>query len=403
MVKAPDRNGRYEQMANIAGYGWEIGGTKQVVYLTADGHIHELVVAVGGSWSHADLTTIARAPPAIARSFISGYSWEKGATKQVVFLTSDGHIHEIVVAVAGSWSHADLTTIARAPPAIPGSFISGYGWEKGGTKQVVYLTADGHIHELVVAVGGSWSHADLTTIAGAPPAVPGSSINGYGWEKGGTKQVVYLTRDGHIHELVVAVGGSWSHADLTTISGAPPATHAYLGYAWERGGTKQVAFEGDAPPTTPPSLNAPDIYELSVAAGGSWSHADLTKLAGAPQPFAGSFISGYGWEKGGTKQVVYLTRDGHIHELVVSVGGSWSDADLTKNTLAPPPISSVGFIAAYAWERGGTKQVAYLTGDGHIRELVVSVAGSWSHADLTSITPGRPPPADFPPPPRPPR
>jgi hypothetical protein len=46
--------------------------------------------------------------------------------------------------------------------------IATYAWEKGGTKQVVYRAADGHIHELFVAVGGSWSHADLTQMTGAP-------------------------------------------------------------------------------------------------------------------------------------------------------------------------------------------------------------------------------------------
>ena len=47
--------------------------------------------------------------------------------------------------------------------------ISGYAWENGRTKQVVYLTSDGHIHELFVAVGGAWDHADLTQLTGAPP------------------------------------------------------------------------------------------------------------------------------------------------------------------------------------------------------------------------------------------
>jgi hypothetical protein len=99
--------------------------------------------------------------------------------------------------------------------------IATYAWEKGGTKQVVYRAADGHIHELFVAVGGSWSHADLTRMTGAPQPAPDTAFAGYEWEAGGSKQVVYLTADGHIHELFVAMGGSWSHADLTQMTGAP--------------------------------------------------------------------------------------------------------------------------------------------------------------------------------------
>jgi hypothetical protein len=47
---------------------------------------------------------------------------------------------------------------------------------------------------------------------------------GYSWEAGQSKQVVYLTNDGHIHELYVTVGGTWKHADLTAITGAPIAS-----------------------------------------------------------------------------------------------------------------------------------------------------------------------------------
>jgi hypothetical protein len=46
--------------------------------------------------------------------------------------------------------------------------MAAYAFEIGRTKQVVYQADDGHIHELFVPVGGRWSHADLTQITGAP-------------------------------------------------------------------------------------------------------------------------------------------------------------------------------------------------------------------------------------------
>jgi hypothetical protein len=101
-----------------------------------------------------------------------------------------------------------------------------YAWEKGGTKQVVYRAADGHIHELFVSVGRSWMHADLTQLTRAPLPDADSAFAGYQWDAGGTKQVVYITSDDHIHELFVAVGGSWSHADLTQLTGAPRISNA---------------------------------------------------------------------------------------------------------------------------------------------------------------------------------
>src|SRR5262249_25642289 len=109
------------------------------------------------------------------------------------------------------------------PPVAISSPIVGYGWEAGRTKQVVYLTEDGHIHELFFPVGGSWTHADLTQITGAPPVAINSWIVVYAWEAGRTKQVVYLTADRHIHELFVPEAGSWTHVDpdLTDRTGAP--------------------------------------------------------------------------------------------------------------------------------------------------------------------------------------
>ena len=370
-------------MLRIAAYAWEKGGTKQVVYRASDGHIHELFVSVGGSWSHADLTQLAGAPQPAPDSAFSGYEWEVGGTKQVVYITADGHIHELVVSVGGFWSHADLTQLAGAPLILDQVSFSGYEWKAGGSKQVVYPTPGGDIHELFVSVGGFWSNADLTQLAGAPPennAFP--VIAAFEWEAGGTKQVVYRPADVHIHELFVSVGGSWSHADLTQLTGAPRPefASAYACFAWKAGGSKQVVY-----------LTADGhFHELFVSVGGSWSHADLTQITGAPRPQPDTAFTGYEWKAGDSKQVVYRTEDGHIHELFVSVGGSWSHADLTLMTDAPPAGTNSPTIAGYEWEAGGTKQVVFLTANGHIHELFVSVGGSWSHADLTQLT-GAPP------------
>ena len=305
-----------------AGYSWEAGQSKQVLYTTDDGHLHELFVAVGGKWGQADLTALTSAPSAFR---IVGYGWEAGRSKQVVYTASDSHIHELFIAVGGKWGHADLTTLTGAPSA-KASVASGYGWEAGRSKQVLYTTSDGHIHELFVAVGGKWGHADLTAITGAPLAF--QSPSGYSWEAGRSKQVIYQTEDGHIHELSVAVGGKWGHADLTTLTGAPLAQEIIDGYSWEAGRSKQVAYI---------ARDDHHIHELFVAVGGGWGHANLTALTDAPLVGGGGAFgaSGYSWEAGRSKQVVYTTSDRHLHELFVAVGGKWGHADLTALTGAP--------------------------------------------------------------------
>jgi hypothetical protein len=375
-------------MLRFAAYAWEKGGSKQVVYRAADGDIHELFVPVGGSWDKINLTGSPNFfPQPAADTGFAGYEWEAGSSKQVVYIAPDGRIHELFVSVGGSWHFANLTELARQPPRVPlivdEISFAGYEWKAGETKQVVYSTPGGRVHELFVPVGGSWDHADLTQVTGAPTENANFPvIAGYEWEAGGTKQVVYRAADSHIHELFVPAGGSWDHADLTQMTGAPEPDLAstFVGYEWEAGGSKQVVY-----------ISADGhIHELFVSVGGSWDHADLTQTTGASQPQPDTAFAAFQWEAGGTKQVVYRTEDGHIHELFRPVGGSWDKTDLTQMTGAPPANTNSPIIAGYEWKAGGTKQVVFLTGNGHIHELFVSVEGSWDHADLTQMT-GAPP------------
>ena len=338
----------------LVGFGWEARGSKQVIYLTGEGHVHELSVALDGSWAHVDLTQLTSAPPA-GRSALAAYSWKALSSKEVVYLSGDGHVHELCVGIGGHWAHADLTQLTNAPPAT-GAALAAYGWGAGRSKQVVYATGDGHVHELVV-VDGAWSHTDLTELTKAPPAA-GNALVGYSWEAGRSKQVTYLTGDGHVHELCITLGGNWTHADLTQLIKAPSATGTVLAaYGWEAGRSKQVVYlTGDG-----------HVHELCVVVNGGWGHADLSQITGAP-PATRTAIGGYSWETGRAKQVVFLTGDGHVHELSVVVNGNWGHADLSQILGAPPAAGAA--LAAYSWEARGSKQVVFFTGDGHVHELV---------------------------------
>jgi hypothetical protein len=187
-----------------------------------------------------------------------------------------------------------------------------------------------------------------------------------------SKQVIYQTKDGHIHELSVTIDGTWQHTDLTQLTGAPPTGIRYwaehdtspVGYTWYVGASKQIVYWGEDV----------HIHELYVAPGQGWLHADLTLLTGAPIPLderghpqPRGRLSAYGWEAGKSKQVVYVTLDGHIHELSVQVGENWRHADLTQ--IAGAPRAACGFANGYAWETGRSKQVVYLTANGHIHEI----------------------------------
>jgi hypothetical protein len=207
----------------LSGFAWESFQTKQVVYLTPDGHVHELSIKLGGRWGDADLTRLTGAPAADLASPLSGFAWESFQTKQVVYLTPDGHVHELYIKLGAGWKDADLTTLTGAPAVDLTTPLSAFAWESFQTKQVVYLTPDGHVHELSIKLGGRWGDADLTKLTGAPAANLTTSLSGFAWESFQTKQVVYLTPDGHVHELSIKLGGRWGDADLTKLTNAPPA------------------------------------------------------------------------------------------------------------------------------------------------------------------------------------
>jgi hypothetical protein len=354
-------------MKPLVGYEWNEGHSKQVAYIGQDHHVHEFFVGVGSNWQHADLTTLASAPNAINR-FLVGYTWPEGKTKQVAYLGPDGHIQELSVMTGGYWQHADLNALTGAPPAI--AVTAGYSWSAGRSKQVVFVGDDGHIHELSVEMEKQWYHTDLTAQTNSP--IPASKyMVGYQWEAGQCKQVAYVSQDGHIHELYLEAGKRWQHADLSMLTSAPRTTDLMVGYDWPEERCKQIAFVSEDG----------HIHELFLAAGNSWAHADLSAITQAPP--AKDVLTGYSFSLGRTKQIAFVGQDGYLYELFVEAGGTWHCINLTERAHAPfTPITS---IEGYPWITGGSKQVAYVGDDGEIRELWMPVDGNWAYADLSQM------------------
>src|SRR6266567_827452 len=262
--------------SNIVAYEWPLDETKQVAFIAGDDQIHEMVTGQKGRWRDDAISELAGAPAlALEMAIMTGYAWSDGRTKQIAYVSpvdGNGHIHELMVGVMGMWAHSDLTQLTGAPLA-EGSALVGYAWESGGTRQVLYGSGDGHIRELSAGKSGSWSHRDLTQLTGAPPA-EGSALAGYAWEAGGTRQVVYIGSDRHIYELAADGSGTWTYTDLLQLTGTPLVEGSALaGYSWETGGSKQVVYVG----------SDRHIYELASSSGGTWSHTDLTRLTDAPE------------------------------------------------------------------------------------------------------------------------
>lgn len=383
---------------SIQGYAWEAGETTQVVYDTDSREIHELYYA-GGAWHHADITgeTGALVARVGQHNNVAAYAWEEERTKHIVYVADDRRIYELSKGIGDvRWrppvslmNEAVLSNPDNAPPPAADAKITGYSWLPGPAQQVVYQSSDGHIHELYRLSGSTWQHADLTQIIPGSPPPSVSKIAAYAWGSGGSKQVVYLTADGHIHELYVRMDGiGWQHADLTIRAAGAPLVPSWLEpdlccfSCGEGFRSKQILF----------MTSDGHIHELFCLPENDWQHADLTdditRRTGESVPEAtGHLLAGFYAELNQEKHIAYIARSGHIHELYIGRDGRWHQADLTLDAGAPVP-AGVTSIQGYASTRTRKIQIVYTeaNGDIHVLSYPQGLAGAWSHRNITEDT-----------------
>ncbi len=362
---------------NMVAYEWPFNGTSHIAYETDDTHIHEMVIGQDRKWRDQDITFIADAPK-LEEAILAGFTWEEGHSQQIAYastLNENGHIYELFQPQGQPWRVEDI--MKKRTDAVPadGFALIGYPWKAAGTRHLAYTGRDGHLHELSAAVNGAWSYSDLTQLTDTP--LPENSLlAAYTWEIGKTKHVVYTSGDGHIHELMTGVDGTWKHTDLTDATDAPLAGDSALtAYAWKAGKTKHVVYTG---------VNG-DVYELARGHDAVWTYANLTGLTGAPLAL-GSALVAYAWETGLAKQVVYVGSNHHIYELQMPLDGTWEQTDLTQRLGVPEASEDV--IAAHEWTPEFAKHIVYLdtTDHPHMHSLMLKHGGNWHHTDLTSST-----------------
>jgi hypothetical protein len=383
----------------IVSFAWEAGRSKQVFYVGADSRVHELVIRVGDrSWSHANISSRARATGNAATTFpaqLVGFAWEADRTKQVIFVDDTNHVHELFVNVDDrDWNHADLSTIA---PVFLQYMGVGFAWEENRSKHLVYPSGR-EIMEMSVGIGGRWTVRNLSIDARVPVpprTFPGfgslinhAALSAYGWSAGHSQQIAYVGTNGHIHELVSGLDGVFRYADLTARANAPVLSSAatfLAGYAWEEGRSKQVAY-----------VDRGEIHELSCRADADWEYANLTSRTGCPRVSSSSYkrLVGYAWPEARTKQLVYVGDDRHVYELRCREASDWEECvdltlrarDMASGTAGAPGVHPRhDWFSACAWPEGRTKQVAYVGADANIYELHVGPDGVWRFANLSAV------------------
>lgn len=284
-----------------------------------------------------------------------------GLAPAVVYVGSDGHIHEI--ALQGAWQDRDLTAATGAPLTLSANVMA-YR-RSDGVSMIVYRGMDDHVLSLYLELrrqGNAWQEiwhwADLTTITGAPL----SGCDPFPWVRSdGISTVIYAGGDGHVHEL--RLQNIWIWADLTALSGAPVANACPIAYV--RGdGINAIVYKSGT-----------HIHELRLDNG--WEVSDLTLLSGAPNPMSG--LSAY-VRSDGISTINYAGLDGHIHD--IRLQGTWIWSDLTAISGAPgTSYKPVGHVRS-----DGINAIVYATAGatpGHIYELYLD--GDWKYYELTSV------------------
>jgi Peptidase A4 family len=362
----------------VASFRTAFNGQLHVDYLSADGHVQELFW--DGAWHHNDLLalSVGSPVPAAPGSALVGYATEFNEQQHVIYLDADGHVHELVY--DSRWKHNDLflNCTGNPVPAATGSALDAYVTTYNNQQHVNYLDAKGRVHELFYDNG--WHHNDLFSQCTAPPtpAVPGSALDGYETAEHEQQHVNYLDAQGHVHELVFK-DGHWQGGDLFVgCKGNPmPAApgSALDGYETFFGGSnfQQHVNYLDA--------NG-HVHELVYKDG--WEHIDLTLASGAQPARPGSPLDGYMTSWNSQQHVNYLDAAGHVREIFYTDGGSWAPTDVTM--AAPWQTLVAAGSPLVGWASSDEQQhLHYVGSNGHVHELYYVDGGGWIHNDLSAM------------------
>jgi hypothetical protein len=301
-------------------------GQFAVIYRGQDDHVHA-ITNVGSQFVHSDLTLFGGGALAATDPF--GFVGSDG-TPTIVYMSQDKHVHALTYDGRG-WADTDLTIITQAPAraTAPTGYV-----RSDGISTVIYSDAENsHIIELRLE-NGEWLYADLSEVAGA---VGGVKPVGY-IRSDGITAIVYTVpepnppggREFNAHVYELRLEDTWYVADLTYLAQAPRATSAQVFPYVRHDGMTTVLYVGYGV-----GMRCA-VHELRL--DGQWTDANLSAITGAPPaqcPGTGAF----GYVRGdGVTAIVYKERDnnnpGHrIIELTLRDTEGWTLHDMTANTL----------------------------------------------------------------------
>jgi hypothetical protein len=186
----------------------------------------------------------------------------------------------------------------------------------------------------------------------------------------GGNAVIYRSSDGHIRELHLPLGGgTWSAFDLHAAASATSPAAAV--------GTPRPYTRTDGVTSIVYRTSGGDLWEMALTPGASWQAFPLVQGGVTSDPVGYVRADGF-------NAIVYRNDSGQIVEAAL-VGGSWLFSNLHSVVSNVPTVSSSssGWPNAYVRADRVSSIVFKASGNGHIWELSLGIAGNWSATNLT--------------------
>ena len=329
---------------------------EHVIWRGTDNRIQQLVLD-SGKWARHNLTAWAGAPAAPGAA-LSAFSTPD---QYVFYLTTDGHVRFLLWNDdAAKWVADDLDLGETSRSDSP---VTSYVCDD--VLAVGYITADNHVHQ--IARTGGWADHDL----GSASVATGSPLTSYSNADDNSLQVIaYIGTDNCVHQL--AYTGGWADH---VISGAWAEGSALASYV-TNDPYQCICYVGSADN---------HVHQLAYLGSGGWYDNDLTQIAagitGSINATVGSALTAY-CTQDNVQAVAYIGTDGHVHQLACT--GNWGDHDLTQVAGAVLPAAGT-LLTSYLGSSPREQMISYIGADNHVHQLTWS-GSAWSDLDLTNAS-----------------
>jgi hypothetical protein len=308
--------------------------------------------------------------------------------QQVKFIGQDQHVYELFFTPGHvGWSFNDLTKLTStttSPTPLAKGTLAAFQTSFNRQQHVMYIGVDNDVHELFFD-GSTWHHQDLTQLTASPQvAANARALTGYQTTFNNQEHVDFVSADGHVRELFFDT--SWHANDLTqsarVIDASTPlavTSSALTGYQTTFNNQHHVDY-----------ISADGhVRELFLSVGSTqWNPRDLTLsarqiTASTPLALTTTALAAYQTTFNNQHHVNFIATNGHVFEFFIGVGSTqWRPMDLTNAASAVSP-NAASSLAGYQTTFNNQQHVDFIDANGHIVELFFA-GGTWRQTDLTT-------------------